>query len=262
MTVISARNEEALISNTIRALNAQTVKTKIIVVDDGSTDRTATLAKAMKCDVIYCVPHLESYIGRPELAKVWNRGFDSAKRYAPKYVMALGADHTLPSTYIEDILFVMDEDVDVVVASGRIAGESYSKTSPRGSGRVIRCSFWDYSYPESWGWETWILYKALVEGKKCVCYHNIVSKTRRPTSMTSDKAFCLGKSMKALGYYWIYALGRCAKFFSKNPKLGIKMFNGWRSDDVEKLDVADFVKATQRADLFSSIRRTFRSERE
>lgn len=259
VTVICARNEEEYLEKTLEALLMQTVPIDVIVIDDGSRDSTYEIAIDMGCSVVISsIPHEQSYVGRPELAKIWNMGFKRASILNPDYILVLGADHILPKTYIEQIIKEMENDKDIVVASGRIEGEKFSKDSPRGSGRIIRVSFWKkfgFKYPVAWGWESWILFKAQKEGKKCVCYHDIVSRTSRPTSKTGEKAFYLGKNMKALGYYWIYALGRCTIFFVRNPMLGIKMFLGWRSKEVKELDVAEFVKKKQKLDISKRMRR-------
>lgn len=68
--VIPARNEEETLIATLKMLNAQTLRPRvIIVVDDGSTDKTAEIARKMNCTVVSRSPHERSYIGKPELAE-------------------------------------------------------------------------------------------------------------------------------------------------------------------------------------------------
>lgn len=53
--VIPARNEEAYIQSCLRAVNAQTRKPdELIVVDNGSTDRTAEIASALGAKIVEC----------------------------------------------------------------------------------------------------------------------------------------------------------------------------------------------------------------
>ena len=48
--VIPARNEEETLIATLKMLNAQRLRPRVImVVDDGSTDKTAEIARKMNC---------------------------------------------------------------------------------------------------------------------------------------------------------------------------------------------------------------------
>lgn len=56
--VIPGRNEEETLLATLKMPKAQTLRPRvIIVVDDGSTDKTAETARRMKCTVISRSPH-------------------------------------------------------------------------------------------------------------------------------------------------------------------------------------------------------------
>lgn len=56
--VIPARNEEETLPATLKMLKAQTLRPRaIIVVDDGSTDKTAEIARKMNCTVVSRSPH-------------------------------------------------------------------------------------------------------------------------------------------------------------------------------------------------------------
>lgn len=250
--VICARNEERYLKNTLDSIISQTVPVSIVLVNDGSTDRTYEIARKMKCCsiIINSALHDESYVGTPELGKIKNLGFESARKLEPDYVLVLDSDHILTETYVERIVQRMEEDVNIAVASGKIVGEKSSEDYPRGSGRLIRVSFWErygMIYPVSWGWEEWIIQKALQDGKKCIAFDDITSTVQRPTKTNKQKCYNLGVKMRVLGYYWLYAIGRCALFFLKSPISGLYMFRGWAgSGDVEVLDVANFVRDRQK----------------
>ncbi len=240
--VLPARNEEQYIENALRSLKAQTlVLMGIIVVDDGSTDRTAEIARTY-ADIVISLPrHEESYVGRPELARVLNEGLKRVPEDC-EYVLIVGADHILPEDYVEKIVHRMREE-KVVIASGRIEGEPCDLETPRGSGRVYYYPFFKSIgfFPENWGWESYVVFKALYMGLKVRCYGDIVSKRARPTSRSSRKMYYLGKAMRALGYDWKYAVGRA--LLNTSPS----MLRGYFSRDMEVYrDVAPFVREWQK----------------
>ncbi len=255
IAVIIARNEEKNIAETISSLKQQTFSiNKIIVVNDGSIDKTGKIAREMGCIIVDLPYHEESFVGRPELAERWNAGLRIAEKYNPDYILILGADHVLPEDYVEQIIRRMEANSKLVVASGHIKGEPYSEFSPRGSGRIIKVSwlkkeFGSLSFPVCWGWEAYILLRALKSGYEVKCFHEIESETRRHTGL--NKAEYWGKAMYALGYDWKYALGRCLLTFFKSPKAGLRMFWGWvRHKDVERTDIAEWVNRMQKREFW------------
>ena len=164
------------------------------------------------------------------------------------YVLLLGADHRLPLGYIETILKEMENNPNIVVASGRIEGEPYLENAPRGSGRIVNTRFWrdvnGLRYPVEWGWESWLFFKAMQMNREARCFRDIVTEVSRQTSLS--KALFLGKGMYALGYHWRYALARILLTLWKSPRAGLLMFWGWiRHEGVRRLDVADWVAEMQ-----------------
>ena len=241
--IIVARNEEKLLPKTLDSLVNQTLKLhKIILVDDGSIDRTAEIAKKYGCIVVRLPYHEESYVGRPELAERFNRGLELIDE--EDYVLIMGADHVLPKNYVEEIVKKMEADPSLVIAGGHIKGEFYDETAVRGSGRVVRVSFWKkvngLRYPVCWGWESWLIFKAMQLGYKVRCFREITSIVLRKTSLR--KAGYYGKAMYALGYHWKYALGRSLITFIHSPREGLKMlWNYLTHKDVKRLDIAGYV---------------------
>ena len=98
VAIIVARNEEKHLGDTISSLLQQNFKDllQIIVIDDGSTDKTATIALNLGCEVIQLPYHKESLIAKPQLAERWNRGFIEAMKYEPDFIFTSGADHQFP----------------------------------------------------------------------------------------------------------------------------------------------------------------------
>ena len=259
VAVITARNEEKILPETISLLKEQTLCLKrIVVVNDGSTDKTGEIAKSLGCTVIDLPHHKESFVGRPELAERLNAGLNVAilGNPLPDYVLIVGADHPLPPNYVEELVSRMESNAKLVVASGRIEGEPYTESAPRGSGRLVKTSFWkqisNVLYPIAWGWESWLLMKATQLGYETKCFKDLTTELKRPTRL--GKAGYWGKAMYALGYDWKYSLGRCSLTFLKSPRAGLKMFWGWfRHKNVERLDTADWVNQLQKKQLWSRV---------
>lgn len=110
--VIPARNEENFIGRTLAALFGQhTRPNRVIVVNDGSTDRTAEVASAAGAEVVDMPDRGYNVHGMPVLAGVINRGLAPLQErgYGSEgdYVLILGADHILPPEYITTVLDAM-----------------------------------------------------------------------------------------------------------------------------------------------------------
>lgn len=251
--VIPARNEEKHIEKTLSALRKQTVPPgQIILVDDGSNDRTGQIASKY-ADVVVRLPDRGySVVGTPQLSKVINQGLKRVEKDVD-YVLICGADNILPEDFFEAMLSKMEANPKLVMASGIGKREPYAEYSPRGGSRVVDAKFWrevsDLQYPVLWGWEDWLLFKALQLGYETRRFRDVVTQPQRPmlTYARAWKARLWGKAMYALGYDWKYALGRCVLTFLKSPKVGLNMFLGWLlHEDVGRLDIADWVNQMQK----------------
>lgn len=250
--VICARDEERFLPTVLDSLKRQTFPpATIIVVDDGSKDRTSSLAEAAGCKVVR-LPRKQTLLGLPALADTFNAGLQEVSPKAD-YVLVLGADHPLPPYYVRAITDFLDANGNVVMASGKIAGEGFDPQMPRNSGCVVRCAFWrslnGMSYPRVWGYEVWLVYKARMLGLGTVQLGSLESRTLRSTK---SKGFLDGVSMKALGYPLLYAVGRSAKVFTRVPGSGVRMLAGYLMGKRGDPEVAKWV----RAEKTSALRRT------
>lgn len=242
--VVPARNEENFIGKTLAALFDQhTRPSKVIVVNDGSTDRTANIASAAGAEVVDMPDRGYNVHGTPVLAGVINRGLQrlQTRGYGNDgdYVLILGADHVLPPNYITAILDPMAADRKLALCSGVIAGER--SIVPRGSGRVVRADFWQsigFCYPENYGFETYLVLKAQQHGYGVKVLSDLVTQTLRKTGRNYKKSVYVsyGKSLKALGYSRLYSAARIGLISLKNPKGGFYMLEGYRSSDVQTYD--------------------------
>jgi glycosyltransferase involved in cell wall biosynthesis len=242
--VIPARNEENFIGTTLKALFDQyTRPSKVVVVNDGSTDRTAEVASAAGAEVIAMPDRGYNVLGTPVLAGVINRGLARLQERGyvndDDYVMILGADHVLPPNYITTVLDLMAADRDIAVCSGQIAGER--SVVPRGSGRMVRADFWSdigFKYPENYGFETYLLLKAQQMGYRVKVLNDLPTQTLRKTGRNYKKSVYVsyGKSLKALGYSRLYSAARIGLVSLRHPKGGFYMVRGYMSSDVETYD--------------------------
>jgi glycosyltransferase involved in cell wall biosynthesis len=252
-TIIPARNEEKFIGETLTALSNQDIDDNyIIVVNDGSEDKTK--------EVVNSFPNIElinienrgfDAHGTPILARVINQGLEKlVTEISYDYIMILGSDHILPSNYIRKIVDHMDHNRNVAICSGEIKDEK-SKV-PRGSGRIVRSSFWKaigLQYPLKFGFETYLLIKAQQLGYSIDVLNDLISVTNRPTrkSYKKETYISYGKSLRALGYVHLYSLGRIGLISLKNPKGAIYMLQGYTSSGIEfyEEDFRSFLRSIQ-----------------
>ncbi len=242
--VMPARNEENFIYKTLAALFDQYTKPdQVIVVNDGSTDRTADVASAAGAKVVDMPDRGYNVQGMPVLAGVINRGLQQLQDHGydseNDYVMVLGADHILPPNYITTILDAMAADRKLAICSGVIAEER--SIVPRGSGRVVRADFWQsvgFCYPENYGFETYLVLKAQQMGYNVKVLKDLVTQTLRKTGRNYKKSVYVsyGKSLKALGYSRLYSAARIGLISLKNPKGGFYMCKGYFSNDIQTYD--------------------------
>lgn len=251
--VIPARNEEKYIEKTLSSITKQTVPPdQIIVVDDGSSDRTGEIASRYSDVVIRLPDRGYSVVSTPVLASVINHGLRKVDRDVD-YVSICSADNVLPEDFFEVILDRMEANPRLVVASGRAKGGPYSRHDPRGT-RVVDANFWrgvnGLVYPEVPGWETWLHYKAMQLGYEVRAFRDVVTQPQRSPMakfVSISRAKSRGEAMYALGYDWKYAVGRCVINSFRHPKTGLGMFLGWLLHrGVRRLDVADWVDRRQK----------------
>ena len=252
--VIPARNEEKNIGQTLDCLLKQTRKPDmIVVVDDGSTDKTAEIVGSFGVHVIRLANRGYNAVGRPVLAEVSNSGFRFLDEVGGfDYIMKLDAEQLLLNDYIEKIISRMEKDDRIVVSSGVVAGE-FSR-SPRGSGRVYRFKFLrDIGFlPVNYGWDGYPVAKALTMGYKVDVFRDLVTFGQRSTKLSALKLYFCGKGMKALGYDPIYLLWECFLKFFKSPKGALNILRGYLSMDVKKYSDLN-IGVWQRKNLFKRL---------
>lgn len=111
LVVMPAYNEEANIDRVIRALHGIAPGVDILVVDDGSRDRTAELARQAGATVI-CHPFNMGY------GAACQTGFKYARRHDYDFVVQMDADgQHEPRSILTLLAAVMEPDVDIALGS-------------------------------------------------------------------------------------------------------------------------------------------------
>ncbi len=248
--IIPARNEGEKISYVLKNLWRQSLKPyRIVVVDDSSEDDTMEIAKGLGADVISVKRKSKVYAtGHPYLAYIFNKGFESVEDDPIDYVLISGAECIYPKDYMKQIIDRMANDLLIVVASGISIGEFAHRLGVRGAGRVIN-AYWfrkvGFRYPLNYGFEPWLLYKALSMGYKISLYNDIKFYLMRRTKINERKAYLWGKAIKALGYWTPYAFSRILNFYFKKMSYGCYMLKGYLQTVSPYEDISDFVKYQQ-----------------
>lgn len=255
--LIIARNESKLIPTTIQHLLNQDLKPyRIIVVNDGSTDDTGKLAASLGVEVINRPIRKVDFRSQKGLTETINVGLQELhKDKECEFIMRLDADHVLPKNYLSTIISRMVKNPEIALASGVIDGE-YS-TFPRGSGRVVRVSFWNkigMIFPINYGPDAYLALKALSLKYKIFSYPDLITHTLRKTgSGRNPKLFGnKGKALKALGYTFPYVLLTFLILLKSNPKGSFYMMKGYLSkyEELYEPELREFVKKSQYKNLF------------
>jgi glycosyltransferase involved in cell wall biosynthesis len=218
---VITKNGANSIRETLDSILNQTTKPKlIVVVDDGSVDATPRF--------------IESYSNSTslplKLIQLPDRGYDirrvsaninEAYAYVEKrgisceYSMISGDDCVFPADYSEFLLSRLGLDKQLVIASGDwgVPPPPSRIKPPQGAGRFIREDFWRRlggRYPDAYGWETWVLFKAMELGFRIANFSELRYVHLRPSG-SIHKFGHWGIAMRALGYHPLLVLLPLAK---------------------------------------------------
>ncbi len=237
---VVARNAAPHLPRTLDSLLQQTLKPeRVTVVDDGSIDQTSQILRDYEHEhesivKVLTLPDRGYDIRRvpSNINLAWK--ITAASGLKSNFFMVSGDDCFYPAHYVESLLFRMEADERVAVASGRpstSAGYSHEH-SPSGSGRMIRTQFWSETggtYPVKAGWETWLLYAAVEKGLKVELFRDVVFEHLRPRGAGHQFVYW-GAAMQTLGYHPLYAVGRVAKNALTpvtGPRASMNMLRGY-----------------------------------
>ena len=256
--ILNARNEERHLGKTLKFLQDQELKPyRIIVVNDGSTDKTGEIAKSYGIEVVERKKREENFVARKELAETVNAGLAKLDNDTDcDYVLLMSAEIHLPKNYLTEIVKRMEDNSKLVVAAGVIRNE-YTAV-PRGPGRVVKYDFWKklgLRYPVNYWYEGYLLWKAQSMGYEISSFDDIISDSDRKTGITYEpkRYYYYGLGLKALGYTTPYALVRILIFAKRKPKGAYYMFKGYISDydELYEPELREFVRKTQLSNIFN-----------
>jgi glycosyltransferase involved in cell wall biosynthesis len=214
---IVTRDGAETIAVTIDSIIKQTVPPKyIVVVNDGSTDATEKIVELSKKDFpeIYILETGSKIRDIRKVPRVLNLALEYSKKnrsHLPStdYTLVSGDDNSLEPSYVEKLLQRMGQDPRIVVSSGEwlTSRGRGGDQMPHGGGRLVKMSFMDEiggQYPVAYGWETWLLYKALELGYKVRLYPDVRYEHLRPFRPTN--LFGWGRAMYSLGFpsYFVF----------------------------------------------------------
>ncbi|HKT22466.1 MAG TPA: hypothetical protein VJR06_07665, partial [Nitrososphaerales archaeon] len=111
-----------------------------------------------------------------------------------------------------------------------------ANTMPHGAGRMVRADFMEGIgglYPVAYGWEPWVLYKAVQKGMKVKLFGDLSYEHLRPYNPRNLLGW--GRAMYSLGFPTVFVLLRFALNFvwtgrgTQSRKSAVKMVAGYLS---------------------------------
>jgi len=243
--VIPAKNEEKYLAKTIKSLRETAEyageKLYIVVVNDGSKDKTLMIAKNLECHIVNLPDRGYSALGKPELADTHNAGYEYIDKNlnvnSYKYLMVVGADTYFAKDYLKLLIDAMEKDEKLVMCAG-VENEIYTNyDAVRGSGRLIKNSFWTKVGRRSknihYGWESYPLFFARAHGYKTRTINDAKMQTPREALAIVDW-WNYGAQMKESGSILPYVVLRGLKRAIKDGDIkgGFRLIQGFLSAKV------------------------------
>jgi glycosyltransferase involved in cell wall biosynthesis len=213
--IIVTRDGAETIGTTLDSIIQQTVPPKFIVlVNDGSTDETVRIVQSKSFPgmrILNTGSRIRDIRKVPRLLNLALNFAQNEKNGLPKtdYMMVSGDDNELSLSYAEKLLGRMENDPKLVVTSGEwlTSRARRGDQMPHGGGRLVKTNYMNEiggQYPIAYGWETWLLYKALELGYKVRLYADVRYEHLRPFRPTN--LFGWGRAMYSLGFpsYFVF----------------------------------------------------------
>ncbi len=206
---IVTRDGADTIGATLDSIIHQTVPPKfIVVINDGSTDDTTKIVRSKTFQRMHILDTGSKIRDIRKVPRLLNLALDYVQKEGrglakTDYMMVSGDDNELSQDYAEKLLVRMESDPELVVSSGEwlVARGRSGDQMPHGGGRIVRNSYMNQvggRYPIAYGWETWLLYKALELGYKVKLYPDVRYEHLRPFRPSNLLGW--GRAMYSLGF--------------------------------------------------------------
>lgn len=272
-SLMTVRNGEKTIARSIESILQQSIKPSLIcIIDDGSTDSTPNILSKIKNSnpgMIHIITLENKGYDIRRIVHNWNIACDYIKHSERQYdyLLITSDDVIFPNDYVEKLIEQMNQNSNLVIVSGSRGLEpSDYMALPEGAGRLIRLSFFRQlgcRHPPYYGYEAWILYKAMQLGYQVKKLHEVKYDHIRTFGM-GHNFIEYGPAMRCLGYHPLFVLARVARniLTSKtgiSKRASIKMFfdyvfeSKWKNDPYFQYfdsDTRAFIRKTQRQRLF------------
>lgn len=229
--LVTVKDGQSTIWKSVESIAKQSVRPSLIcVVDDGSKDSTPKILLKLKqkYDMVHIITLPDNGYDSRRIVCNWNLACDFVRGTDVEYDYHLiGTDDVVfPIDYVYFLMYYMNEDPLLAITSGsRGLKKSDYMSLPEGAGRLIRMSFfWQigFHYPPYYGYEAWILYKALELGYKVKKIESVTYDHLRKFGV-EHKFVEYAPAMRCLGYHPLFVIARTLRnIFNKNagiPKL-------------------------------------------
>lgn len=274
--LLTVKDGERTVARSVRSVLDQSIKPSLVcIVDDGSQDSTPEILARLRA----ATPSIVHVITLPDrgydirrIVHNWNAACEYVKNSGREYdyLLISSDDVVFPDDYVARLSAEMNGDPNLVVASGsRGLVPSDYLSLPEGAGRLIRLSFFKqigYKHPPYYGYEPWILYKAMQMGYSVKKLPDLKYGHER-TFGSGHKFIEYGPAMRCLGYHPLFVLARVVRNFVTG-KAGISkaasvkmlfdyLFEGkWKGDPYFHYfepEVRAYVRDLQKKRLFSRL---------
>ena len=235
--IIPAHNEAQYIALTLESLVSQTVlPTKIVVVDDNSTDETSDLVQdfGLKYPFITLVKNISdtTHVPGSKVIRAFQKGFKTVTSDYD-FIVKADADLIFPKNYFETIIKIFHQDETIGMAGGFayiekngdwILENLTDKDHIRGAFKAYRkkCFADIGGLKPAMGWDTADELLAKFYGWKVVTDANLKVKHLKPTGANYNKSarYKQGEAFYTLGYgFWITTIASAKLAFMKRKPL-------------------------------------------
>ena len=252
--VIPSYNEEALIALTLQSLISQTVlPSKIVVVNDNSTDKTAeiVLAFAKENPFITLVNKTSENIHLPgsKVIQAFQKGFETLDENYD-LIVKIDADLIFPANYFESVIKHFESDPTIGMAGGFcyiekngdwILENLTDKDHIRGALKAYKKETFQQigGLKPAMGWDTVDELLCKFYNWKVVTDESLHVKHLKPTGANYNKTarYKQGEAFYTLGYgFWITAIASAKLAMKKKkPFLFLDYIQGfWKAKSAKK----------------------------